>query len=156
MFQRILVAIDGSATAAQGLKTACQLASDQHAVLTIVHVLDDFTVAANFDGGYLSDEFFNRMIESMRQAGIKLVDNAGKQAREGGVEAKTKFVETRSQNIAQAIIALALEDHSDVIVLGTHGRRGLRRLLLGSDAEQILRESPVPVLLVRNQEHDGP
>jgi nucleotide-binding universal stress UspA family protein len=156
MFKRILVAIDGSSTADQGLRTAIELAADQHAKLTVVHVFDDMDVAPSFDGGLLPAEYFDRIIDSMRQAGIKLIDDAEKRARDRGIDVKTRFIETLGQKVAQTIVGQARKHQADVIVLGTHGRRGVRRLLLGSDAEGVLRESPVPVLLVRSPEREKP
>jgi nucleotide-binding universal stress UspA family protein len=65
------------------------------------------------------------------------------------VQARTVLVETLAGPAADAIVAEAKKWKADLIVMGTHGRRGVRRLVMGSDAEQVLRETPVPVLLVR-------
>jgi len=65
------------------------------------------------------------------------------------VKAETVQVESRGRAVSDVILAEARRSHADVIVMGTHGRRGLNRLLLGSDAERVLREAPVPVLLTR-------
>jgi nucleotide-binding universal stress UspA family protein len=156
MFKRILVAIDGSSSAHEGLRTAIELAADQHAKLHIVHVVDNMDIAPNFDGGLLPAEYFDRMIDSMHQAGIKLIDDAEKVARDRGIDVKIGLIETFGRKVAQTIVGQARKHHADVIVLGTHGRRGVRRLLLGSDAEAVLRESLVPVLLVRGPEQEKP
>lgn len=71
-------------------------------------------------------------------------------AQASGVDAHGMLVESHGQTVAQAIVNQARKARADVIVIGTHGRRGLRRLLMGSDAEAVLRESSVPVLLVRS------
>jgi nucleotide-binding universal stress UspA family protein len=152
MFKRILVAIDGSPTANRGLKCAIDLAADQHAKLYIIHVLDDMAVAPSFDGSLFPAEYFDKMIESMRLAGRKLIAEAEKLALERDLEVQAVFLETLGQRVAQTIVAEAGRQNADLIVLGTHGRRGVRRLLLGSDAEAVLREARVPVLLVRSLE----
>ena len=66
-----------------------------------------------------------------------------------GIPVQTVMLETIAGPAADLIVRQAKRWRADLIVLGTHGRRGLRRLVLGSDAEQIVRTSPVPVLLVR-------
>jgi nucleotide-binding universal stress UspA family protein len=78
-----------------------------------------------------------------------LLKKAQTQARKQGVEATTILVETTQRDAAGTIVAQARKRRVDLIVLGTHGRRGMLRLVLGSDAEQVVRTAPVPVLLVR-------
>ena len=156
MFKRILVAIDGSPTANRGLKCAIELAADQHAKLYIIHVIDDMTIAPRMDGGLFPAEYLDKAIESMRVAGRKLIAEAKKLAVERGLDVQAAFVEMLGPTVAQTIVAEATKQNADLIVLGTHGRRGLRRLVLGSDAESVLRDSPVPVLLVRSPEHQKP
>jgi nucleotide-binding universal stress UspA family protein len=154
MFTRVLVAIDGSPTADRGLQSAIELAADQRAKLFIVHVLDDLAVAPTFDGSLLPAAYYDRMIEAMREAGHELLAKAERLARERRVEVQTRFIETLGQTVAHAILAEAAKEKVDVIVLGTHGRRGVRRLVLGSDAEAVLREARVPVLLLRGPEDE--
>ncbi len=156
MFKRILAAVDGSSASDEGLKSAIALAADQHASLFIVHVIDDMAVAPSVDGGLFPAEYFDRMMEEMRTAGRRLLAASAGLAHERGVEAQTRLIEMFGQSVAQTIVTQAREQKADVIVLGTHGRRGLRRLVLESDAEAVLRESAVPVLLVRGPEQVNP
>ena len=150
MFRQVLVAVDGSATANRGLKAAIGLATDQRAALCIVHVIDDMAgVSYVGDMGYVPASFVDTMLEDLRKSGTRILAKAEATARDGGVEAKTVLVETRGRTVADAILAEARKLRADVIVLGTHGRRGLRRVLMGSDAEAVLREARIPVLLVR-------
>ncbi len=152
MFNRILVAVDGSKTADRGLKAAIDLASDQHATLYILHVIDDLSVVPPTDGGYIPAEYIDTMIASLRETGRKILARAAQAAVDRGLEAHTFLVESLGRSVAQTILLQARKHKAELIVLGTHGRRGLRRVLLGSDAENVLREARVPVLLVRSPE----
>ena len=78
--------------------------------------------------------------------------------RRSGVDVDRELIETLGGSAGECIVTKATEHNADLIVCGTHGRRGVRRLLMGSDAEFIVRRAPVPVLLVRSQEpgaHDA-
>ncbi len=66
-----------------------------------------------------------------------------------GSQVETALIESAEAQIGECIVKKAIEYQSELIVCGTHGRRGMSRLLLGSDAEYVVRHSPVPVLLVR-------
>ena len=76
-------------------------------------------------------------------------------ARRSGVTAETAVVESRGRHVSDVILAETQKWRADVIVMGTHGRRGLNRLLLGSDAEGVLREAAVPVLLCEAKKQSG-
>jgi len=153
MFKQVLVAIDGSPTSTRGLKAAIGLASDQRAALTVLHVIDNVaSVAYVGDMGYIPADYVDTMLADLRAGGRKLLAKAEALARENGVTAKTLLVESKGQAISDVIVREARKARADVVVLGTHGRRGLRRVLMGSDAEAVLRESRVPVLLVRAPE----
>ena len=80
-----------------------------------------------------------------------MLQEASTQVRAAALEVETELVENYAGRVSDLIIDKAREWGAQLIVLGTHGRRGVGRMLLGSDAEQILRQSPVPVLLVRAQ-----
>lgn len=152
MFKCILVALDGSPTSNAGLKSAVQLASDQHASLVGLHVIDDGAVTINFEGGYVPAAYVDKLYDSLRQNGRAILAKAEAAARAAGVEMKAVLVESRGRTIAQAILAQVRKAKADLIVIGTHGRRGLSRVLMGSDAEAVVREARVPVLLVRTPE----
>jgi nucleotide-binding universal stress UspA family protein len=149
MFRNVLVAIDGSAASTRALKAAVELAADQKANLTILHVIDDFAAMPMYDGSFVPANYMDSMIEGLKESGERIVDKAGKVAAGREVAPRSVMIETGGQSVAQAILEQARKLRADVIVLGTHGRRGLSRLLLGSDAEMVLREAPCPVLLVR-------
>ena len=148
MFKNILVPVDGSATANKGLREAIRLAREQGATLTLVHVVEEGLTyrSMGLDGaGFFLDEVLRALVRS----GRVIVARALSAAHRAGVKARGEVIEDISEPVADVIVREARKAKADLIVLGTHGRRGVGRMLLGSDAEQIVRTSPVPVLLVR-------
>ena len=153
MFGRIVVAVDGTLTSNRGLATATGLAKDQGATLHIVHVVDELVMVPMVEGaGMLGDDYIATVVESLRESGRKILSSAEKAAAKGGATVDTELLSSRGQPVASVILAYAKRVRADLIVLGTHGRRGLRRAVMGSDAEGVLREATVPVLLVRTPE----
>ena len=145
MYRHILVPVDGSTTAARGLREAIKLARGQRARLTILHAIYVY-----IDDDMLQATAFSPQInEVSRRFGRRMLDRAAALAKRHGVRAATVLAERPGWNPADLIVAEAKKRKVDLIVLGTHGRRGVRRLVLGSDAEQVVRLAPVPVLLVR-------
>ena len=149
MYQRILVAVDGSETSRLALDHALHLAKDQRARLRIVHALESIHYLVSLAGGYLFDA--GDLIESLRQEGKRVLENSQEAARAAGVESETALIEARQtmDRAAAIIVQDAKSWDADLIVLGTHGRRGFDRLVLGSVAEALVRIAPLPVLLVR-------
>ncbi|HJW81303.1 MAG TPA: universal stress protein [Acidiferrobacterales bacterium] len=146
MYQRILVAVDGSSTSDRALQEAIRLAKDQHAALHIVHVVD--MVPLIWDMEYTDIEAIQR---ALRQAGRTIIDRARETAQSAGIEAEAQLAEigTPGQRVAGRIVEAATAWPADLLVIGTHGRRGLDHLLLGSIAEGVARLAPMSVLLVR-------
>jgi nucleotide-binding universal stress UspA family protein len=149
MYRRILVPVDGSATSKLGLRHAVGLAKDQRALVRVLNVLDDLPMVP-MDDGYPVD--MTRVIESMRKVGKKALDEGAAMAEKAGVDAVTAIVESHGRRVSDVILDDAKTFRADLIVMGTHGRRGFNRLILGSDAERVLHEAPVPVLLIRAQQ----
>jgi len=145
VYRRILVAVDGSATSKLALRHALGLGKDQRARVRLLNVIEDVAIAQ-----WWMD--IPRFIESMKVAGKKALDEGAALAKKAGVNAATAMVEARGRHVSDMILGDAKTFRADVIVMGTHGLRGLNRLLLGSDAERVLRDAPVPVLLVRAQQ----
>lgn len=143
-YRRILVATDGSEAANRGLREALRLAKEGGAQLFILHVVNEYYAYAVLDGPAPVD-----VVPALRDSGKKVLAKAAATAAKQGVKAKTVLRETVGGGAAEAIVREAKKQRADLVVLGTHGRRGVRRLVLGSDAEQVVRGSPVPVLLVR-------
>ena len=146
MYQRILVAVDGSSTSDRALQEAIRLAKDQHAALHIVHVVD--MVPLIWDMEYTDIEAIQR---ALRQTGRTIIDRARETAQSAGIEAEAQLAEigTPGQRVAGRIVEAATAWPADLLVIGTHGRRGLDHLLLGSIAEGVARLAPMSVLLVR-------
>lgn len=152
MFKCILVALDGSGASNAGLKSAVQLASDQKSTLVGLHVVDDAAITVNFEGGYVPAAYVDKLYDSLRENGRKILAKAAATAKAAGLDMKQVLADARGRTIADAILAEARKAKADAIVIGTHGRRGLSRVLMGSDAEAVVREARVPVVLVRSAE----
>ena len=146
-YRRILVPVDGSATSGAGLKQALALAKDQHAKVKLLHVVDEFHAFSTPDGGLNA----GAILASLKRGGRELLDRAVRTASARGVEPESALVENLSGRVADVVVQQAKRWHADLIVMGTHGRRGMNRALLGSDAEMVVRQAPVPVLLVRSR-----
>jgi nucleotide-binding universal stress UspA family protein len=146
MYQRILAAVDGSSTSDRALQEAIRLAKDQQAALHIVNVID--LVPLIWDVEFMDSDAIQR---ALRQVGRTVIDRARETAKSAGVEAEALLAEigTPGQRVAGRIVEAATAWPADLLVIGTHGRRGLDHLLLGSIAEGVMRLAPMPVLLVR-------
>src|SRR5208337_200858 len=125
-----------------------RLAKNQNASLRLLHVVHDFLVA----GGHGAAVYTSQLRKELRERGEEILKDAASIARQQGVEAETKLVETPAGSVGEMIVEDAKRWPAELIVLGTHGRRGIRRLVMGSDAEYVVRTTPVPVLLVRAAE----
>jgi len=147
MYNHILVAVDGSTTSSLALQHGCDLARNQKAMLRLVYVVDEVNI--NLD----TPQALTAFLEAARHAGRNILEQALAEARKAGVEADTRLLEvdTFQHRIADQVLKEARAWPADLIVLGTHGRRGLTHQLLGSVAESIVRLSPLPVLLVRGK-----
>ena len=146
-YQRILVPVDGSATALQALATAIEFASSAGGRLLAVHAVEELAFVAGMD-------YSGQLITVAREAGEKSLQDAAQRARDAGVEVETRLLEHTANRLGDSIAQCAQEWKADLIVVGTHGRRGIGRILLGSGAEQIIRLAPVPVLVIRASEPD--
>jgi nucleotide-binding universal stress UspA family protein len=142
-YKRILAAVDGSKASSKGLREALRLVQGEGAKLCLVHVVNEFPAYAALEAPVVD------IVPALRAGGKKILARAAATARKAGVRPVTVLRETIGGPAADLIVREAKKQRADLIVLGTHGRRGLRRLVLGSDAEQVVRTSPVPVLLVR-------
>ena len=145
MYQRILVPIDGSATSERALQEAIKLAAGK-AQLRLVYVIEE---AYPLDAEGFAFIDYAALQEAVRKTGERALAQAAEKARNSGVTAQTALLEANGERVASVIDGEALNWPADLIVIGTHGRSGLSRLLLGSVAEDVVRGASVPVLLVR-------
>lgn len=143
-YKRILVAVDGSGASSKGLREALRLAKREGARLFILHVVNEFPAFAGMDGSAPVD-----LVPMLREGGRRILARARAAAEKAKVKPTILMREIIGGPAADPIVREAKKQRADLIVLGTHGRRGVRRMVLGSDAEQVVRTSPVPVLLVR-------
>lgn len=146
MYERILIPTDGSASADLALNQGLGLAKELGSKVTFLHVLENPLTA-----GYATPEtlpYSAQLYQDLREAAVELLEAAMKKAESAGVDARTKLVENRDP--VQAINE-AEKDH-DLVVMGTHGRRGFNRWMFGSVAEGALRRSAKPFLLVRAED----
>lgn len=146
MYSKILVAVDGSDTSRHALTQAIELARRLSAVLRIVHVVD-------MDWLPLAPELAidtGAQLAVRRDAGERILAAAREAVQQAALETDAALIETESptQHVGERLAQDAERWHADLLVLGTHGRRGFRRLLLGSVAEGVARHSTIPVLLV--------
>jgi nucleotide-binding universal stress UspA family protein len=147
MYMRILVPVDGSSPSLKGLDEAIKLAKASGAKLKLVHVVNEAIVDAP---DVLPASYYQDVIASLLEQGQKVLDAAEAAARAQNVVSEIELIERIGGHAADSIIDAAKQWSADLIAMGTHGRRGLRRLVMGSDAELVLRSTPVPVLMVRD------
>ncbi|WP_407305294.1 universal stress protein [Acinetobacter sp.] len=143
-YHNILVPIDGSETANAAVAKAVEFAKAFGSKVTVVQVLAlDPYIAAE----YISANQTNDLIERARTAIIESLEAAKVKFHEQGIEVETKLLE--GQVIHSEIVQAAEESNADLIIIGSHGRTGLKKLFLGSVAQSVLGESRIPVLIVR-------
>lgn len=151
MYKRILVPIDGSETSNKALVAALQLARDLGGRVRLIHVVEELAYLTGYEqyGGYSAE-----LLKVMRENGAKVLNDGMAIAQAAGVEADNLLFDNFGGRLAEVVADAAKQWNAELVVVGTHGRRGVGRMLLGSGAEQILRLSPVPVLVIRSGE-DG-
>ncbi len=143
MYQRILVPVDGSATSGRALAEAIKFAQQHNARVEVVHVLEDI--------GYLDEENYlnyTELVDSLKRSGEKMLAEAQMKFKQAGVPVETKLLEAKGERVAHVITAEAKNAQADLIIVGTHGRSGFSRMLLGSVAEGVVRTADIPILLI--------
>jgi nucleotide-binding universal stress UspA family protein len=147
MFDKILVPIDGSTTSSKGLAQAMALAKMTNGRIRLIHVVGDVLSALGGEAAMIcSDEIYT----AVTAAGNRLLADAAARVEAERIPVDTALCEPSAARLADQIEEASKSWGANLIVIGSHGRRGVNRLLLGSDAEQIMRVATVPVLLVRD------
>lgn len=146
MYEKILVPVDGSPTASRGLDEAIKLARLTGASLRLLNVVDLWSLAMSADASMGGGP---DVLTLLREGGQAILADAKAHVEAAGVRADAVLSDSLAGRVSEVIVDQATSWGADLIVIGTHGRRGVGRLVLGSDAEQVARMAPVPVLLVR-------
>ena len=149
MYQHILVPVDGSPTSNLGLDESIKLAKLSGGCLRLVHVLDGLMFVTGLE--YCTADLPGLMEET----GEEILRNAKTRAEASGIAVETVLSQTCGGRVCDVVSEQARLFGADLIVIGTHGRRGIGRLVIGSDAEQIARTAAMPVLMVRAPEFDA-
>jgi nucleotide-binding universal stress UspA family protein len=149
MYNKILIATDGSDLAARALEHGAQLAKAVGAEVVVVTVIEP---AALMGGGYASVagtvyDPIPELIEAQKEATAKLLKGAVDKVAAFGVTATSEYVDNSFP--AEGIISTAERVDADLIIMGSHGRRGIGRLLLGSQTNEVLAHTKLPVLVTR-------
>jgi nucleotide-binding universal stress UspA family protein len=147
MYQRILIATDGSTLSKKAVRSGIDLAAATGAELVALKVVPRYP-ASYFEGGAaISTEDVARTEKRWADEGQSIVDRVRGTAQAEGVKAKA--VVMRSDLVAESILAAAKKYKCDLVVMASHGRKGLKRILLGSETQHVLTHSHIPVLVLR-------
>jgi nucleotide-binding universal stress UspA family protein len=145
MFKKILVPTDGSSQAAHAAKTAAQLAKSQGAQIVGVYVIDPFPYIGIGDASAVGLQAY--LAEAKSAAGQAL-DALGKTCAAEGVAFAGDTIERYV--VYEGILETASAEGCDLIVMGSHGHRGIKALILGSVAQKVLTHAAVPVLIAKS------
>jgi len=147
MYKKILVATDGSPLSKKAVQSAIELAGSVGAELVALYVVPNYPVSY-FEGGVtISTQDIARTEKKWAEHGQAVVDAVSEAAHAEGVKAKGTIA--RSNLVAEAILAAVKKNKCDLVVMASHGRRGLKRILLGSETQHVLTHSSIPVLVLR-------
>jgi len=144
--QQILVPVDGSETSVKALEAAIELARLNRARLRLLYVIDELD---HINGFETAKAYYEKARPLMHTDGERLLAQMRSLAEGKGVVCDSVLLESGAGRLCDVVAEHAGQVHADMIVVGSHGRRGLDRALMGSDAEQIVRHAPVPVLVVK-------
>jgi nucleotide-binding universal stress UspA family protein len=149
MYQRIMVAIDDSFATSNVLASAVSVASRFGARLLICHALDE-TIFAQRTAEIMLSGSVGQVERSLCSGAQAFLDEAAGVARAAGVEVETRLVESEVKQVAEMLADTALAWKTDLLVVGTHGRRGIERFFVGSVAERLVQKASTSLLLVRS------
>ena len=147
MYRRILVPTDGSTLSKKAVQSAIELAAGLGAEVVAVNVVPSYPMSYFAGGANVSGAEVARLEKLWAEQGQALADDVRKAAEKAGVKARATTV--RSDLVAEAILAAAKKNRCDLVVMASHGRKGLQRLLLGSETQHVLTHGNIPVLVLR-------
>lgn len=147
MFQRILIPTDGSRLSAKAVQTAEQLAGLTGAQLIFLQVVPRYPISY-FEGGIsIPVSQVGQIEKEWSDKAQALVDELKRKAESRGLKAKALTV--RSDLVAESVITSAKKNKCDLIIMASHDRKGIKRLLLGSETTHVLTHSQIPVMVLR-------
>lgn len=147
MYRRILVCTDGSTRSNRAVKAAAALARTCGASLTIFHATEAYRTPYYVEGMSFAWPSETQYVQGAGRAADKLLVKARRLAAKQGVAAVTRH--SYGDDTALAIVAASGKARADLIVMASHGRRGIGKLLLGSETQKVLTRTETPVLVVR-------
>jgi nucleotide-binding universal stress UspA family protein len=148
MYKRILVAIDGSQAAQLALEEALKIAEATQAIVTAVFVAEHTARLVDVGTGLIDAQ---PRTTAYAEAAKATLEDARAMFEQRKVRGLTRTIDAYGEDITGVLCRAADEWEADLVVMGTHGRHGIGRLLLGSVAEALLRRTTVPVLMVRRE-----
>lgn len=153
MYKRILVAVDGSRGARLALDEALKVAQAADAMVMAVGVIEYSAPLLDVGIGYVDERGATTVASDATMVGI---EQANELLALRNIRGSSRVIDARGESVATVLTRAADECRADLIVMGTHGRSGIRRILLGSVAESLLRETRLPVLLIRHGTNTDP
>jgi len=153
MYKRIMVAVDESFMTSQVIEAAIELTKATDAQVAICHAIDE-TILAQREVAMMLPNSVGKTEARMRLGAQGFLDRLLETARAAGIEAEIKLVESEQKHVSDMLIDAAGEWQADLLVVGTHGRRGIERFFVGSVAERLVRKGQTSLLLVRGEEPD--
>jgi len=148
MFDRILLPTDGSEAVEPAVETAIGLAETHDAALSVLYIVDQPTTVSGTGEGVPG---LDSLLDELESEGREVTDEIASRAEERGINATTTV---RRGNPHDDILDFATETDADLVVMGTHGRTGIKRALLGSVTEDVVRHSEIPVLTVQRDSNE--
>ena len=146
MYAKILVPVDGSKTANQALDEAIVLARTLGSKIEVIHVVDNSYLL--YDTGY---EQPAGLQEAFIAAGQSILSDARIRIEAAGLVGQTRIIENpiTPGDISATIVHAALEGKAEMVAIGSHGQKGFRETMLGSVAEKVMHQCPLPVWIIR-------
>lgn len=147
MYERILVATDGSPLSSKAVASALSLAQLCGATVVAMKVVPRYPRSYMEGGATVDTTEIKRVEARWAEEAQSVLDQVKAEGKAMGVTVKTSI--SKSDLVAEAIISAATKQKTDLIVMASHGRKGIKRLLLGSETQHVLTHSQVPVLVLR-------
>lgn len=153
MYKRIMVAVDESFMTSQVMESAISLAKATGATMAICHAIDE-TILAQREVAMMLPNSVGKTEARLRLGAQGFLGRLLEAAQAAGIEAEIKLVESEEKHVSDMLINAAADWQADLLVVGTHGRRGIERFFVGSVAERLVRKGQTSLLLVRGEDPD--